>query len=286
MRGARLHAALETAVARSVRARQGEVLLAAVSGGPDSAALGALLVRAAGSAKATVVFAHVNHAQRATSWQDEAVVLALGAELGARVVALSLGPGGSDEARLRDERYAALAEIAKAAGAQRIFTAHHAADQTETVLLALFRGAGPAGLCGIPAHRELEAGLELVRPLLEIEPEALRAYCAAGHLPFALDPTNLDERYRRNAVRSALGGLRDQFPHLDAAVARCARILAEERAEAPAARARERLRAELVASQGNARDLTFERLDAVARALETGRPGRHHLRRGVTVVVE
>ena len=116
--------------------------------------------------------------------------------------------------------------------------------------------------------------------------EALRAYCAAGHLPFALDPTNLDERYRRNAVRSALGGLRDQFPHLDAAVARCARILAEERAEAPAARARERLRAELVASQGNARDLTFERLDAVARALETGRPGRHHLRRGVTVVVE
>jgi len=286
MRGAKPQVALETAVARRVAAQPGEVLLAAVSGGPDSAALGALLTRAAEGAKAWVVFAHVNHALRSGSWQDEAVVLALGASLGARVVARSLGPGTRDEQRLRDERYAVLGEIAKAIGARRIFTAHHAADQTETVLLALFRGAGPAGLCGIPARRELEPGLELERPLLEIEPETLRAYCAAGHLPFALDPTNLDEGYRRNAVRRALGALRDQFPHLDAAVARCARILAEERAGTEAAHVRERLRAELVASQGDARELTFERLDAVARAIETGRPGRHYLRRGVTLVVK
>jgi tRNA(Ile)-lysidine synthase len=286
MRGAKPHAALETAVARRVAAQPGEVLLAAVSGGPDSAALGALLARAAQSAEASVVFAHVNHELRPSSWQDEAVALALGAALGARVVARSLGPGTRDEERLRDERYAALGEIAKATGARRVFTAHHAADQTETVLLALFRGAGPAGLCGIPERRELEPGLELVRPLLEIEPEALRDYCAAGHLPIALDPSNLDERYRRNAVRSALEALRSEFPHLDAAVARCARILTEERTGTQAAHLRERLRAELVASQGDARELTFERLDAVARALDTGRPGRHHLRRGVTVVVK
>jgi tRNA(Ile)-lysidine synthase len=286
VRRARPHAALEAAVAGTVRAARGEVLLAALSGGPDSAALGALLTRAAAKAGASVVFAHVNHALRASAWQDEAVVLALGAACGARVAAVSLGPGSADEARLRDERYAALARIAREAGARRIFTAHHAADQTETVLLSLFRGAGPAGLRGMPPSRALEPGLELWRPLLDVEPETLRGYCAAWHLPFALDPTNVGVEYRRNALRAALAPLRDEFPHLDAAVARCARILREEGAETPTAVLRERLRAELVALHGDARDVTFERLDAAARALKAGRRGRHFLRRGLEVVVE
>jgi tRNA(Ile)-lysidine synthase len=286
VRGARPLAALEAAFAENVSARSGEVLLAAVSGGSDSVALGALLARSAGAAGATVVFAHVNHALRASAWQDEAVVLALGAACGVRVVAVSLPPGPVDEARLRDERYAALARLARAVGAERIFTGHHAADQTETVLLALFRGAGPAGLAGMHPVRELEPGLELVRPLLDVEPAALRAYCAALHLPVAIDPTNAGIEYRRNALRATLDSLRDEFPHLDAAVARCARILREERAGTAAARIRERLRAELVSLEGDARDVTFERLDSVARAVERGGRGRHFLRRGVEAVVE
>jgi tRNA(Ile)-lysidine synthase len=245
-----------------------------------------MLANAAAAAGATVVFAHVNHALRPSAWQDEAVVLALGAACQVRVVAVSLEPGAAAEARLRDERYAALAQIANQVGANRIFTAHHAADQTESVLLALFRGAGPAGLTGMPVARELAPGVELVRPLLDVEPVALRAYCAALHLPFALDPTNEDRAYRRNALRATLDELRNDFPHLDAAVARCARILREERAGEPAALLRDRLRAELATVDGDARDVTFERLDSAARALERGRRGRHFLRRGLELVVE
>lgn len=286
MRGAKPRASLESAVKRAAGVRRGEVLVAAVSGGPDSAALGALLAVAADRAGATVVFAHINHGLRRSAWQDEAVVLALGAAIGVRVVAASLEPGPADEARLRDERYAKLIEIARRAGAGRIFTAHHAEDQTETVLLALFRGAGPAGLSGMPLRRELARGIELVRPLLEVEPALLRAYCDALHLPFAIDPTNVYLAYRRNAVRSALAALRLEFPHLDAAVARCATILREERSAEPAALLRRRLRDELVALDGDARDLTFERLDAAARAALQGARGRHYLRRGVELVVE
>jgi tRNA(Ile)-lysidine synthase len=286
MRRAKPLAALEARLAASVVPAPGEVLLAAVSGGPDSAALAALLARVAERSKSTLVLAHVNHRQRSTSWQDEAVTLSLGATLRARVVATSLPPGPADEARLRDERYAALAALARACGAGRIFTAHHAGDQTETVLLALFRGAGPAGLCGMSMVRELEPGLELVRPLLSTEPSELRAYCSAARLPFALDPTNVDVRYRRNALRAALPSLREAFPHLDAAVARCASILDEERSGSRTAAVRTRLRAELVAATGDARDVTFERLDAAARAIERGARGRHFLRRGVEVVVK
>jgi tRNA(Ile)-lysidine synthase len=285
MRGARPSAAVETLFAESVAARRGETLLAAVSGGPDSVALAALLADVARRAGATLVLGHVNHAVRASSWQDEAVALALGASLGVRVVAASLPPGPSDEARLREERYAALAGMARELGAARIFTAHHVRDQAETVLLALFRGTGRAGLAGMPPVRTLVEGIVLERPLLGVEPADLAAYRAARHLPYALDPSNADLGYRRNAVRAALDDLREAFPHLDAAVARCAAIAREERDGEFRANVRAELRAALEASVGT-RDIPFERLDAAARALERGRRGRHFLRRGVELHID
>ena len=285
-RGAHPERALEEALARDVALAPGEVVLVAASGGADSTALAALVARAADESGATPVLGHVNHGVRPGAWQDEAVVLALGASLRLRVLARSLPAGAASEARLRDERYAALAAMARSVSATRVLTAHHAADQTETVLLALFRGAGPAGLAGIAVTRELEPGLSLVRPLLGVEPADLRAYCTVRQLPYAIDPTNVEVAYRRNAVRAALGPLRESFPHLDAAVARCAAIAREQRDGAPRAVLRERLRADLVAATGDARDVSFERLDAAARAIESARPGRHFLRHGVEVIVE
>jgi len=286
VRGARPLAALEAAVAARVAPQPGEVLLAAVSGGPDSVALAALLARCVRTRGATLALAHVNAGLRARAWQDEAVVLALGAACGVRALARSLPPGPAAEARLREERYAALVDIARELGARRVFTAHHAEDQTETVLLALFRGTGPAGLLGMASARELAEGIVLERPLLGVEPADLRAYCASEHLAYAVDASNDDLAYRRNAVRAALGGLRASFPHLDAAVARCAEIMRAERAGLPRAALRERLRLELRAVTGDTRDVSFERLDAAARALESGAAGRHFLRPGVEAIVE
>lgn len=286
MRGARPFAALEADLAARIAMRTGETLVVATSGGPDSVALAALLAPLARECGGTLVLAHVNANLRGSAWQDEAVVLSLGASLGARVVAVSLRDGSAGEARLRDERYAALDGIARDVRASRIVTAHHAGDQTETVFLALLRGAGPDGLTGMAPERELASGTIVLRPLLRCEPEMLRAYVAAHHLPYAADPTNGDFAYRRNAVRAALETLRPSFPHLDAAVARCAAILREERAGSPQAERRALLREAIVEATGDARNLSFERLDAAARALERGTPGRHFLRRGVELVVE
>lgn len=272
MRGAKPELSLEKRVADEAALAPGEVVVAAASGGSDSGALAALLARAAGDAGARIVLAHVNHAVRAGAWQDEAVALALGTALSARTISVSLPAGSHAEARLRDERYAALVAIAQRVGAVRIFTAHHARDQTESVLLALFRGAGPRGLGGMQSKRDLAPGVTLVRPLLAIEPTELRAYLLRRRLPFALDPHNADRAYRRNAVRAALGELRTAFPHLDAAVARCATIVRQEREAVPRALLRERLRRELSAD-GRAGELTFERLDAAAQTIEKASRG-------------
>ena len=284
MRGLHPERRLERIVAREIAPRAGETILAAVSGGPDSAALAALLRTVCGRAGARLVLGHVNHALRPSAWQDEAVVLALGTALGVPVLCASLEAGPAGEEALREGRYGLLERLAARAGASRIVTAHHAQDQTETVLLALFRGTGPAGLAGMRPARPLGEHATLLRPLLEIERAELTAFCAAEHLPYALDPTNADRRYARNAVRAALTDLRCRFPHLDAAVARCARIVRDELAATEGAGLRAHLREELAAGPG-LRDVSFERLEAAVRALEAGRPGRHFIKPGVAIDV-
>jgi tRNA(Ile)-lysidine synthase len=285
MRGAHPERRLEALVAESLTLGPGETLLVACSGGPDSVALGALAARAAEAAGAVVVLGHVNHGLRPGAWQDEGVVAALGAALGLRTLSVGVEPGGSDEAALREARYPALAALARAAGAARIATAHHARDQAETVLMALFRGTGPDGLAGMPPARPLEDGLTLVRPLLRVDPADLLAYCRSEHLPYARDPSNADPAYRRNAVRAALDLLRETYPHLDEAVARCAELVRDERGGTPRARLREGLRA-AIAAGGTLDDVTMERVDAAVSLIERGGTGRVHLGPGVEVRVE
>ena len=230
MRGARPERALDAVVRDVVRWGPGDRVLVACSGGPDSVALAALLDRLGREDGFEVVFGHVNHGVRAGAAQDECVVLSVAARLG-RPVRIAYERGlRDDEATLRDARYAALARLAAEAAAAAVATGHTAEDQTETVLLALFRGTGLRGLAGMPPRRPLAPGVELVRPLLRVTHAELATELRRSGLPYALDPTNAALRYRRNALRGLLGGLRAEFPHLDRAVARCAEIVRDETA--------------------------------------------------------
>lgn len=260
MRGARPERALDAVVRSVLRPDRGARVCVACSGGPDSVALAVLLDRLAREDEYEVVLAHVNHGTRASADQDECVVLSVGARLGRPVRVARPTVARDDEATLRDARYAALTEVARQEGARVVVTAHTAEDQTETVLLALFRGAGLDGLAGIAPRRPLTDGIELVRPLLRFTHAELATELRASGLPYALDPTNAELRYRRNALRASLVALREEFPHLDRSVARCAEIVREElegTARAGDRRAlRERLRAE-----GLLRDVSFAAIE-------------------------
>lgn len=267
MRGARPERALDAIVRRAARLRPGERACVACSGGPDSVALASVLDRLAREDGFDVVLAHVNHGVRASADQDECVVLSAGARLGRRVLIARPRPARDDEATLRAERYAALAALAASCGAGAVATAHTAEDQTETVLLALFRGTGPGGLAGIPERRSLAGGVDLVRPLLRVTHAELAIELHRSGLPYALDPTNAQTRYRRNALRGPLDALRAEFPHLDRAVARCAEIVRDELAETPRAHDRRALR-ERLRDGGLLHDVPFERIEAL---LDAGR---------------
>ncbi|MBV9440183.1 MAG: tRNA lysidine(34) synthetase TilS [Candidatus Eremiobacteraeota bacterium] len=272
MRGARPERALDGLLRRALGEAAPARVIVACSGGPDSVALASLADRVAREDGIDVLLGHVDHGVRPGALQDACVVLSVGARLEREVRIAHLRPERDDEAALRDARYAALAGLARDAGAPLVLTAHTAEDQTETVLLALFRGTGLDGLGGMRPRRPLADGIELVRPLLRVTRALLGAELRRSGLPYALDPTNAGPRYRRGALRPHLTALRDAFPHLDRAVARCAEIVREDLDETERAGARRQLRARLRAA-GALRDITFADIEAALDAADD-LPGR------------
>jgi tRNA(Ile)-lysidine synthase len=285
MRGAHPDRAIEQAIESSDVIRRGEHVLAACSGGPDSVALVAALHSVAKSMALRVRIAHVNHAVRESAWQDECVVLRIATAYELPLDIATLQNTASSEQVLRRARYARLIETARKHGCTAIATAHHAEDQSETVLLALLRGAGPQGLAGMRARRPLGPGLDLARPFLTLSSEALRAYCHARALPYAVDPTNADDGRRRNAVREALDTLRQLFPGLDRAVARAAQLTAEEKETSRRADLRRSVR-EYLAEEDTLRDIDFAHVEAAVRTLQRGGTGTFHMKPGLALRIE
>ena len=144
-------------------------ILCAVSGGRDSMCLLHYLWQLGRREDFTVAAVHMNHGQRDTARRDELFVQNFCRERRIPCVTERVSVPekakewgvGIEEAgrRLRYETFRRAAELTRA---DRIATAHHAADQAETVLLNLLRGTGPQGLAGIPPVRG-----NIIRPLLE-----------------------------------------------------------------------------------------------------------------------
>jgi tRNA(Ile)-lysidine synthase len=285
VRGAHPERDLERAIEESGVLRTGERVLIACSGGPDSVALAAALDAIAQSMQLTMRAAFVNHGLRASAWQDECVALQVAAQFGIPLEVIGIAVDTHAEQRLRTARYGALIDIAKRWECDVVATAHHAEDQTETVFLALLRGTGPAGLRGMRGRRRLAPGLDLVRPFLGIPSETLREYCHRRALPYAVDPSNSDTTLRRNAVREALSALRPLFPGLDAAVARAAEVVAEERDATRRAALRRAVRERLF-GDGALNDIDFLHVEEVVRALERGGSGTFHMKPGVALRIE
>ncbi|MFN2450629.1 MAG: tRNA lysidine(34) synthetase TilS [Candidatus Baltobacteraceae bacterium] len=285
MRGTHPERALEQSIEREGALRHGERILIACSGGADSVGLAAILGAIAKPLNLSLTIAHVNHGRRASAWQDEAIVLRTGAALGIPVRVTAPPVAGDGEAAMRDARYDALAAMARECEASTVAVGHTAEDQTETVLLALFRGTGPRGVAGMPARRSLEEGVDLVRPLLRCTRADVVSYVQFAALPYAVDPSNANLKYRRNALREALDGLRPLFPGLDEAVARAAFLAGEEGRTGSAAARREQIRAAL-SEHGALEGVDFGHVAQAVRAMERGRSGRFHMAPGVALSID
>jgi len=196
---------------RQKKARK-PVIVAAVSGGPDSV----YLLRKLSSDRGTrIVLGHVNYGTRGIdSVKDQVFVEKIGISFrypteiiqldGDRSAKGASGTRGNFpagfEKKAREIRYRFLKDLSEKTGAEAIALAHTADDQVETILMRVLEGAGIGGLKGIPR----DTGDGIVRPILDVWKEDILSHLKKRKIPYRIDRSNSDTRFERNWVRHVL----------------------------------------------------------------------------------
>lgn len=190
--------------------KPGAKLVVGVSGGPDSLAL----LHSLRESGFPLLVASFNHQLRPESAADVEHVRQIATAWGLPFITASgdvathaKNAGLSIEEAARELRYRFLFRAAREAGAQAVAVGHTADDQAETVLMHFLRGAGLAGLKGMPPRVILpifDAEIPLIRPILGWTRAQTEACCRENNIPCLTDSTNTDTAYLRNRLRHQL----------------------------------------------------------------------------------
>ena len=178
-------------------------LWVAYSGGIDSHVLLDLVVTFFSSRNDYTIHAlHIHHgiSPHADAWAThcEKVCSDLKVPLTVLHVDGNVVGGRSPEEVAREARFAAFEGFLEEGAC--LLLAHHETDQAETILLRLFRGAGPLGLGGMPEKAVLGKA-EMIKPLLNVDKSEILHYAHQKNLVWVEDDSNINIRYDRNFLR-------------------------------------------------------------------------------------
>lgn len=190
----------------------GDKIVVAVSGGPDSMCLITILndLREIFVKKYNIsyslVVAHINHMIREESEAEKEYVENICKKfdipfyyLKKDVESLAKDKKMSVEACGREVRYAFFDEVKRKTNATKIAVAHNLDDNVETILLNIIRGCGLKGLIGMDFLNN-----DIIRPLITIEKKYILEYNIYQNLNPCFDNTNTENIYLRNKIRNIL----------------------------------------------------------------------------------
>lgn len=184
----------------------GDKVVLALSGGPDSVFLFHYLLQLHKAKFITLLVAHVDHQWRETSKDDARFCRQLAEqndivyfETTLSEIDFNFKYNGSKEEYARKARRAFFEKVAQEQGAQSIALAHHAQDQQETFFIRLLRGTSLAGITGMKPKDG-----PYIRPLLTTHKKDLVECLQNNALPYCIDESNDSQDYLRNRIRHSV----------------------------------------------------------------------------------
>jgi tRNA(Ile)-lysidine synthetase-like protein len=193
-------------------------LVVGISGGKDSIALVYFLHAQAKQLGLEVIPAHFDHGLRVESEDEQKFVIDFCNQHGLGKPKIGKAPIKPEkenlEAFARKERYQFLNSCLESNNAHLIATAHHQADQVETLLFRLLTGRVLTSTYNI-AKLDLER--KIIRPFLSISRDLIEEFISEQNLEFVNDQSNDDLSRTRNRIRhELLPELREKYnPKLD-----------------------------------------------------------------------
>lgn len=193
-----------------------DVVVVAVSGGPDSMSLLHYISSLRQELGLTVVCAHVNHNVRKESASEKEYLEKYCDLNGIVFESMIIEEYGEDNFHneARSKRYRYFEEIVKKYNSAYLFTAHHADDLIETILMRIARGSTMHGYAGFSKIVDM-GSYRIVRPFIEYTKEELLNYCNKNKIKFAQDASNEKDVYTRNRYRKyVLPFLKSEDPNI------------------------------------------------------------------------
>ena len=231
----------------------GDKIVLAVSGGPDSIAMLDILNklrknynteekqvkekhngrnRKINKIDFQICVAHVNHMIREEAKSDEKYVENYCKKNGIEFYSKSIDVQkiannkkiGTEEAG-RAVRYEFFDEILEKTKSNKIAIAHNKNDRAETIIMNTLRGSGISGLKGIEPKRG-----KYIRPLIECERIEIEKYCEQNKLEPRIDKTNFENIYTRNKIRNiVIPYIKEEFnPNIVNTLERLSQLICEE----------------------------------------------------------
>ena len=218
---------LQSSLAELAHPTSGSPYVVAYSGGVDSH----VLLYSCRELGLPVRAVHIHHGLQkvADHWVRHCQQICAGLDIEFDVIYVDAraqsGNRQSPEEAARIARYDAL--YSNLRDGECLLTAQHMNDQAETLFLQLMRGAGAAGLAGMPAQALRERNMHL-RPLLNFTRDELESFAYDNALDWVDDPSNQDTNLDRNFIRQQiLPMLESRWPEVTARLSSAARLQAD-----------------------------------------------------------
>jgi len=182
---------------KNLQSHKKQHFLLAVSGGIDSMVMLDFFNR--NSNLADISVCHVNHNYHSDSEKMSALVSTYCNDNNIPYIESSIDSSeikSNIEAQLREKRYLELIKVCKKVNADHVVTAHHAADQIETILMKILNSSSFSSMRGIQSLNN-----NIFRPMLSITKDEIIEYAKKNKVVYISDPTNEDTVLTRNFLR-------------------------------------------------------------------------------------